>query len=209
MKRGVNFRDISPQQLHLLPSTRPLDAGLFTSSLSIHVEKHPFIYNILNKVTLSTLDCGTTESSCLHQATTHSKVQHSGSKWPQNTMGSLLRIRSVQRFSKNFLMLWPAQPTSEVSWLNFSQLSKTKLTSMKKVSRFWYLKKNKKTYIDHFLNNISFSDFCYSVTFKPWRISAVKNRTNDRKLTGCSQASHVWWSSPLVSWWPSCSQGRT
>ena len=38
--------------------------------------------------------------------------------------------------------------------------------------------KKQKTYINHFLNNISFSEFCYSVTFKPWRISAVKNRTS-------------------------------
>lgn len=42
-----------------------------------------FFHNILNKVTSSTLDLGTKKSSCLHQATTHSKVQHSGYKWPQ------------------------------------------------------------------------------------------------------------------------------
>lgn len=39
-------------------------------------------HNILNKVTSSTFDLGTKKSSCLHQATTHSKVQHSGYKWP-------------------------------------------------------------------------------------------------------------------------------
>lgn len=42
-----------------------------------------------------------------------------------------------------------------------------------------------------------------------------KNNNNNKKklkvkwqeLTGCSQASHVWWRSPSVSWWPSCIPG--
>lgn len=51
---------------------------------------------------------------------------------------------SVHLFSKNFLMLCPARPMSELSSLNFSQLSNTRLTSMMNVSKFWYLKNRAK-----------------------------------------------------------------
>lgn len=56
---------------------------------------------------------------------------------------------SVHLFSKNFLMLCPARPMSELSSLNFSQLSNTRLTSMMNVSKFWYLKNRAKNQLGY------------------------------------------------------------
>lgn len=56
---------------------------------------------------------------------------------------------SVHLFSKNFLMLCPARPMSELSSLNFSQLSNTRLTSMMNVSKFWYLKNTAKIQVGY------------------------------------------------------------
>lgn len=96
---------------------------------------------------------------------------------------------------------------SELSSLNFSQLSKTKLTSMMKVSRFWYLKDTQKGKSHGVQVKLLFWETSLWLYTLPAGLRQRKKEEEWRGLTGCSQASHVWWRSPWVSWWPSCSRG--
>ena len=51
----------------------------------------------------------------------------------------LLMHSSLQRFSKNSRIVWPACPTADSSSLNVSQLLQTSRKSLANSSRLWYL----------------------------------------------------------------------